>query len=144
MWNPKFKKNVTRIENVQRHFTKCVVGHGDLGYEDRLKSLNLPSLEFRRLRGDLIEAFKILQHIYDVKTTQTLFSLTDVTLTRGHNLKLTKNFVRTSGYQHFFTNRVVNLWNSLPQETVSVGTVNAFQNGLDRYFKDKMFCTNLK
>jgi len=143
IWSPRLKKHTVSIENVQRHFTKCIVGIGGLSYEDRLRSLHLPSLEYRRLRGDLIEAFKILHHIYDVKTTQGLLTKSETTLTRGHDLRLIKKSVRTSCFQHFFTNRIINTWNSLPQETVSVGTVNAFKNGIDKIFANKMYCTDL-
>ena len=31
----------------------------DLDYEQRLKALNLPSLDYRRARGDITETFKI-------------------------------------------------------------------------------------
>ena len=46
------------IENVQIRATSLVDGIGDLCYEDRLKKLNLPSLKYRRKRGDMIEMFK--------------------------------------------------------------------------------------
>ena len=81
--------------------------------------------------------------IYDVKTTQGLLTKSETTLTRGHDLRLIKKSVRTSCFQHFFTNRIINTWNSLPQETVSVGTVNAFKNGIDKIFANKMYCTDL-
>ena len=38
-----------------------VYAYGDLNYKDRLAHLELPSLEQRRVRGDLIEAFKLLK-----------------------------------------------------------------------------------
>ena len=44
-------------------------------YEDRLRKLRLPSLEFRRLRGDMIEVFKITNNFYDTQTTDTFFEL---------------------------------------------------------------------
>ena len=43
IWSPRLKKHTVSIENVQRHFTKCIVGIGGLSYEDRLRSLHLPS-----------------------------------------------------------------------------------------------------
>ena len=47
-------------------------GYGDLNYKDRLSLLELPSLEERRVRGDLIEAFKLLKGI--AKLDYSLFS----------------------------------------------------------------------
>ena len=59
-----FYKNVNRMENVQIRATKLVDGLGNQDYEERLKRLNIPSLAFRRFRGDLIELYKHF-HYYD-------------------------------------------------------------------------------
>jgi len=145
VWCPKLRKHINEIENVQRRFTKCIIGQKDLTYEERLKWLGLPSLEFRRLRGDMIEVFKILHHIYDPKTTQNLLHKADssLTVTRGHDLRLTKKSVKSSRFQQFFTNRVINTWNSLPQEAVSVDSVNAFKGRLDKFLASQVFSTNI-
>ena len=44
----------------------------DLTYEERLRKLKLPSLRYRRLRGDMIETFKIVTGIYDKRVTEDL------------------------------------------------------------------------
>ena len=59
VWYPYLKKDIADIEKVQRHFTKRIHCAKTLEYEDRLRLLQLPSLEFRRIRGHLIEVFKI-------------------------------------------------------------------------------------
>lgn len=143
VWCPYHKKNITQIENVQRHFTKCIVGYRNLSYEERLRALRLPTLEFRRLRGDMIEVFKILHEKYDPKTTKSLLCISDTSSTRGHSLKLTKKTVCTNLYNHFFTNRIVNMWNSLPNEVVTAGSINAFKNRLDKHLSSIMYSTNL-
>ena len=105
----------------------------DLSYEDRLKKLKLPSLIYRRVRGDMIEVFKITHDFYDPQVTNSLFQLVD-SVTRSNGYKLAKVTTNTSAFQHFFTNRVVNCWNNLPRHVVCVDTVNAFKNALDRHF----------
>ena len=73
VWCPYLRKHVNIVESVQRHFTKCIIGTKYLSYKERLKFLGLPSLEFRRFRGDLIETYKICNGIYDQVTTSSLF-----------------------------------------------------------------------
>ena len=104
----------------------------DLPYEDRLKILNLPSLCYRRVRGDMIEVFKITHNFYDSQVTKSFFQFAD-SITRSNGYKITKVQCNTTAFQHFFTNRVVNCWNSLPRHVVNVDTINAFKNSLDRH-----------
>ena len=49
------KKYIIAMENVQRRATNLVPGLNDLGYEDRLGRLDMPTLSYRRHRGDMIE-----------------------------------------------------------------------------------------
>ena len=113
VWSPYKRKHIDLLENIQRSFSKRVLGMYNLEYCQRLEKLNLPSLEFRRMRGDLIETYKVLHDIYDPVTTRELLSLNSSS-TRGHNFKLSKNLSHLNNYKYFFVNRIVNLWNQLP------------------------------
>ena len=62
-WSPCHKKDIEVLERVQKLAAKIVYGYGDLNYKDRVSLLEFPSLEDRRVRGDLIEAFKLLKAI---------------------------------------------------------------------------------
>ena len=143
VWCPHLRKHIDLIEGVQRRFTKLIIGCRGLSYNERLKFLGLPSLEYRRMRGDLIEVFKILHGCYDYTTTSSLFELSDGSSTRGHNFKLKKKRVCTNLYNKFFTNRVINTWNNLLNETVNAPSVNAFKGRVDRELSRFMYETNL-
>ena len=110
-----------------------------------LKILKLPSLEFRRLRGDMIEVFKIVHGIYDTKTTEKLLIRTpEVSITRKtNNLTLVKIRTNKAPFQNFFTNRINNIWNALPNDVVNAMNVNSFKNKIDAYFKNYMYKTDL-
>ena len=112
-------------------------------YSQRLERLGLPSLEFRRIRGDLIETYKLLQEIYDPLTTKELLNVNNSSTTRGHNFKLLKNAPRLNTYKYFFTNRVTNLWNQLPSHIVNASSVNCFKNKIDRLLHSYKFKTNI-
>ena len=110
---------------------------------ERLCKLKLPSLEFRRVRGDLIEVYKLTHDFYDAKTIKDLLTLTSTDLpTRNNNFKLFKPRVATKKYQNFFTNRVINWWNRLPSEIVNAVSINSFKNCIDDFFNEYMYCTN--
>ena len=60
VWSPSAIGDVNKLESVQRMFTKKIPGYENLPYSQRLKKLDLPSLELRRLRNDLILCYKTL------------------------------------------------------------------------------------
>ena len=66
VWSPHLKNSIYKVESVQRNFTKRLRGLSNLLYSDRLAALNLPSLELRRLRIDLIWCYKILFGVVDM------------------------------------------------------------------------------
>ena len=51
--------------------------------------------------------------------------------TRGNSMKLFYPDSRVTARQHFFSVRVVQLWNKLPEEVVSAGSVSAFISRLN-------------
>ena len=59
-WNPHLRKDIDMLEKIQRRATKLIPGLRYLRYEEILKTCGVTTLETRRLRGDQIEVFKIL------------------------------------------------------------------------------------
>ena len=114
----------------------------NLTYEDRLKSINLPSLEFRRRRGDMIEVYKYLHKIYETKDNILPLDRSGIN-TRGHSLKLSKRGCRLDVRKNFFSFRVVNPWNALPEEVVSAPSLNSFKARLDKHWTRHKFSIDL-
>ena len=139
VWCPYLKKDIEAVENVQRRATKMVPGLSELSYEERLVSLNMPTLVYRRLRGDMIEVFKILstENGYDKQASEGLLQRSHETRTRGHSLKLEHRRARLDIRKHSFSHRVVKVWNSLPESVVNAPTVDTFKRRLDRHWKNQ-------
>ena len=65
-WSPYKCNLINDLEKVQKYATKLVTYCKKMKYSDRLKFLNIPTLKCRRLRGDMIEVFKIVNCIYSL------------------------------------------------------------------------------
>jgi len=100
---------------------------------------DLPSLVYRRYRGDMIEVYKFTHEIYS--SGHSLLPRAPQSGRRGHDYKLMKRRWHSQLRANFFSFRVVNLWNRLPSDVVSAPSVNAFKSRLDNYLKD--FCYTL-
>ncbi len=119
------------LERAQHKFTRMIYGMKSFDYEERLRMLNLWSLEERRNRADLIEVFKSLRGL-SAPSSRDLFTVSTNHITRGHTLKLAKNRCNMDVRKFFFSERVVGRWNSLDQSTVDSQTINQFKKNLQR------------
>ena len=88
VWSPYLIKHKIALEKVQRRATKCIKSIRDLSYTERLRKLGLPTLEYRRLRADMIQVYKIL-HGYD-QCSDTKLLILSKTATRGNQLNYIK------------------------------------------------------
>ena len=77
-------------------------------------------------------------------TTNTLFAIDTNNKTRNHCYKLTKPRFNTTTYQHFFTNRVITAWNSLPTDVVTADSLNVFKNKLDKCLHEYRYCSDIE
>ena len=130
-WCPYQVKDIEELEKVQSRATKLVPGLQDMSSEDRLRELGLPTLKQRRLRGDMIEVYKILnghegtdyRHFFKFKQGST----------RGHNWKLDKEHLNSQVRGEWFSVRVVNHWNDLPSSVVNAPSIATFKGKLDEH-----------
>ena len=110
----------------------------NMEYSERLEKLDLPTLLYRRERGDMIETWKHF-NVHDQSTLSTNFKPIH-RRTRCHDLKLTRNRandgVRGTQANSFYF-RTASLWNSLPAAVVKAENINTFKAGLDKEWTNR-------
>ena len=107
IWYPMYKAESLEIEKVQRRATKLIPGLKDISYSDRLTSLKLTTLAYRRQRTDILQVFRIIHKIDNIPF-ESFFEYNQSS-TRGHNFKLCKPRADTKIRQNSFSHKVIDL-----------------------------------
>ena len=140
MWNPAAChgnwSTILELEAIQRRFTRLASKIGTLPYSKRLEHMDLTTLGERRIRGDLIETFKVLNGI--VEYGQNVFRtgrsgrniISKVDYSKGASRDVGK--LRSS----FLPDRVKNYWNNLPSYVKCSNDVNIFKANLEKFKKE--------
>ena len=133
-WAPAAKhgnwKFILKLEGVQRRITHVISGLEDLSYKKSLEALGLTTLLERRMRGDLIETFKILKGLTHYGTN--FFNISPRT---GNLVAREISKTKSTKQLDFFSNRVIYFWNKLPSNVKNSTSVNSFKNNLDKFRK---------
>ena len=103
-WSPWHQKDKDTLEKIQRRATRRISNIRG-SYPERLRQLNLTTLEERRKRGDAIEVFKCLNGFWDIEKKNS------------------------------FAVRGSVLWNSLPSNVRKSSSTNAFKNAYDLHMR---------
>ena len=135
---PTTKKYKQIVENAQCRATRLVPELRGLTYKERLIKLNLPTLDYRRKRFDIIQVFKIVHKIDDIDMS-TFFTFTENNQLRGHNLKLNKPRANKSIKLHSFSLRNIPVSNSLPLEVVNSKTLFGIKTELAKLWRSQRF-----
>ena len=136
VWNPHLKNHIRNLERVQQRATKLIPALRHLTYPQRLRRLGLPTLEYRRLRQDLLTTFVSLTRSDSLNHNEILPPLQQTHTTRGHRLRLTKERTRTTAYGHGLRHRIVNDWNKLPENVIASTSINMFKSRLNQHHKN--------
>ena len=113
VWSPYRKGDIEALEKVQKRATKMIPALKNLPYKDCLKACNISTLHYRQLSGDMIETYNIPSGKYDTNVVPNL-TTTGIQATRGNDLRIFKTHFKYDLRKFYFTNRVVDVWNSLP------------------------------
>ncbi len=133
VWNPWLQGDINLVEKIQRKFTKSIPSLSELSYDERLVKLSAHSLKTRRLILDLTFLYKILNNLTELNPEELFVEDTDG-ITRGHSRKLYVQRVIRDPYKNFFINRVVPLWNQLPESIVTATTLSSFRSKIGTHF----------
>ena len=121
VWNPYTISNIFKIEQVQKQFTKRIPGYSYLTYAQRLHSLNLESLELRRLRADLLFTYKLIFNNTGMSYNDYFYMQNNNSYgmhLRRHSYQIRSiNHFNTVRSDHCLFNRIPLIWNSLPPQT---------------------------
>ena len=132
VWNPVSPKLTKSIERVQHKITKLILGQ-TLSYQNRLETLHLPTLKWRRNYLDLIRVYTILTTNSEESIAASLFTLNSEVSKlnlRRHCLTIRGETAHTNLYKNQFTNRVIVNWNSLPPDIVNLTNFVSFKKAL--------------
>jgi hypothetical protein len=126
VWNPFKQKEIDKLEKVQRRVSKIPSQLRNLPYGERIKQMGLTSHENRRHRGELIQQYKIENGLdkinWHVKPQQS-----------NQSGRLRRELVKNCQLRfNFFSNRIVNPWNALDDETKNSTTIGMFKARIDR------------
>ena len=134
VWGPFNRVDQQAIKSVQRRATRLVTNIRQHKYQTRLRILKLPSLYYRRRRGDMIHLYQVMHAGVDVDASE-MFTMNVGGFTRCHCLELCKPHVSARVRQNAFAVRSINDWNGLPADVVNSPSVDIFKKRLDSHWE---------
>ena len=139
LWNPAVAHGnwqiILELEAVQRRFTRLIKDISTLPYNDRLEILKLTTLAERRLRGDLIETFKIVNNIAEYGENIYKISRSGSNIVSNVSLNISNTKVKNLR-KSFLPERFLPYWNALPIFVKNSFSVNNFKMNLDIFKND--------
>ena len=112
-----------------------------MSYSERLRVLKLPTLQYRRYRGDMIEMYKLSHGYYDEGATKNFMKFRSSHerdhVFRGHKFNIFKERCKKDIRRYSFKGRVTDQWNNLPDKIVESPSLNVFKNRLDKLWERK-------
>jgi len=134
VWKPHLKRDINSVEKIQKRYTKMIDGCKNLKYEQRLKKLNLTTVEERHKRLDMIQVYKILNDRTNIYPKDFL-KLSDRP-GRKNSKKIFKNRINKELKKNGFNFRIIDKWNELPDRVILAENVNMFKGEYDHLMRE--------
>ena len=115
LWRPHLAKDITNLERVQRRATKFILQNKSLDYKERLVTLLLLPINMWLELQDLLFLVKCLKDPPDNFDILQYVSFCKANTRSSAKGKMEYHYKRTSLGRHYYFNRVVRLWNALPE-----------------------------
>jgi hypothetical protein len=152
VWSGTTSQNILLIERLQRSATRYILQQPDLDYKDRLKELKLLPLTYRREYLDTCMFYKCMNGLQILNINDYVQFTNEnaaFTRTRLDKSRLRVPKTNTVLYQRTYFNRIVHIWNTLPESIRSNNETNTFKkqaydfyvNMLHNYFDCNNKCT---
>jgi hypothetical protein len=132
-WSPYLLRDIDKIENVQRYFTRRLFTCSHYTYNERLFMLGLEPLESRRLKYDIKLYYQIIHGLVVIDRSSLFNVIPKDHGTRGHDFRLQRQLYPTNSLANTFSNRAIDCWNSLPASIVSAPSFAAFKRLIKNY-----------
>jgi hypothetical protein len=132
IWNPKSKSLVTKIEKIQKFYTRVALSkckRKPIPYSSRLSLFNLEPLSLRRTATDLCMIFKIINGFTHLNSDN--FIKISTRPTRHHHQKQISIPTKSNLTENWLFNRSIKLWNSIPDTII--------QSKNPKEFKERLF-----
>jgi hypothetical protein len=138
VWSPGNQGDIDTLERVQERAVRAVSGLRGRTYSERLRELGLPTLTQRREEADMIMTYKLLSDSdtgYSAKWFEKAAARRPTRNNGGHN-NLVVGRAEHNYRRHFFSIRVPEIWNGLPDPVKEAGTVSVFKSRLRKTYVD--------
>jgi len=128
-WSPWTAADKNVLERVQQRAVKMVSGLQSKVYEDRLKELGLQTLEERRHQADMVMVHKIMHGVGGLNPATWFESAASQRNTRSaaDPMGIKKVYGKTELRNNFFSVRVIDDWNRVPQEMKQIAKSDVFK-----------------
>ena len=128
---PKYKKDLCKLENVQRSYTRRIPALREMTYRQRLSKMGLETLELRRIKSGLIFIFKYLNNYVSLENNRLISRSTTSRSTRSHKYAIHIP-INKSMQKDQMISKLATIWNSLRSDVVESYSVQSFKNKLDK------------